>query len=411
MRPNLLRIAMNKALTLIALALILASWAWAQPKFKILATVPGGLWSGVSFDAKGNLYGTTTGGGTQNKGTIFQLSPGTHDWALKIIHSFDGYDGGGGNGGLIFDAAGNMFGTSPSGGTGYDGGNVFEMIPGTDGWTFNVLYNFCLQYHCPDGGNPSGGLVMDGFGNLYGAAGGGAYGDGVVFELTPGGHEGGWSELVLYDFTWRRGAGPLSPLVFDAAGNFYGTTFRGGAYGGGSVFMLQRAVGGAWVERVLYSFCSAGPPLCKDGVAPNAGVVFDTSGSLYGTTTQGGGNTCGETTCGTVFKLTPTRSGRWKHTVLYSFPSLQNGGLASSGVVFDKVGNLYGTTAEGGIGGCFNGCGVVYRLSSGTDGKWKYTVLHKFDSQAESPSDGGLIIDNQGDLYGTAYSIVYEIIP
>src|ERR1700685_4495842 len=115
MRWNVSRIGRTRALTLIAVILLfLASAAAAKPKFKILATVPGGLWSGVSFDAKGNLYGTTTGGGTQNKGTIFQLSPGAHGWALNIIHNFDGYDGGGGNGGLIFDAAGNMYGTSPS---------------------------------------------------------------------------------------------------------------------------------------------------------------------------------------------------------------------------------------------------------------------------------------------------------
>src|SRR5579863_2769012 len=135
-------------LTILALAVVLTSPMWAQPKFKILAMVPGGLWSGVSFDAKGNLYGTTTGGGTQNKGTIFQLSPGAHGWALNIIHNFDGYDGGGGNGGLIFDEEGNMFGTSPSGGA-HDGGNVFEVTFGSGSWTFTDLYDFCPQYHCP----------------------------------------------------------------------------------------------------------------------------------------------------------------------------------------------------------------------------------------------------------------------
>jgi len=114
----------------------LIATAWAQPKFKILHTVPGGLFGGLTFDAKGNLYGGTGGGGDHNDGTIFELSPGPHGWTLKTLHSFDGYDGGTPNGGLIFDAAGNLYGTSPSGGT-YDGGNVFELTPGTDSWTFN----------------------------------------------------------------------------------------------------------------------------------------------------------------------------------------------------------------------------------------------------------------------------------
>jgi uncharacterized repeat protein (TIGR03803 family) len=402
---------MHKTLTVVAVILIFASGAQAKPKYKILHQVYGGLFGGLTFDAKGNLYGGTSGGGDHNQGTIFELSPGARGWTLKTLHSFDGYDGGSPNGGLIFDAAGNLYGTSPSGGTGYNGGNIFEMTPGSDGWTFNVLYNFCLQYHCPDGGGPEAGPIIDNTGSLYGTtAGGGAVEEGVVFELTSGSRM--WGESVLYNFDGRKGGiQPYAPLIFDAAGNLYGTTFRGGSYGGGSVFTLRHLPGSGWKQRVLYSFCSAGFPLCGDGLHPYAGVIFDGSGNLYGTTTQGGGNTCGETHCGTIYKLAPTRSGGWKHTVLWNFPNPTNGSFPTGGVVIDKAGNLYGATVAGGIGKCSGGCGVVYKLTPGTNGKWKYTVLHRFNGGDGFQPLGGLILDGRGNLYGTAYSVVYEITP
>jgi uncharacterized repeat protein (TIGR03803 family) len=187
----------SQSLTVLALAVVLLSTAWAKPKFKILQTVPGGLFSGLTFDAQGNLYGVTGAGGDYNHGTIFELTPGANGWTLTTIHSFDGQDGGTPNGGLIFDAAGNLYGTSPSGGTG--GGNVFEMTPGSSGWTFNVLYNFCLQYHCPDGGGPQAGVIIGNGGNLYGTTeGGGSVGEGVVFELTSASET--WDESMLYSF-------------------------------------------------------------------------------------------------------------------------------------------------------------------------------------------------------------------
>jgi uncharacterized repeat protein (TIGR03803 family) len=409
MRRTQLSSLLSTFLTLLALAVFLVSRAWAQPKFKILHTVPGGLFTGLTFDEKGNLYGGTGGGGDHNQGTIFELTPGAHGWTLTTLHSFDGSDGGTPNGGLIFDSAGDMYGTAHGGGTGYGGGTAFEMTPGASGgWTFNVLYNFCLQYHCPDGGDPSA-LIMDRLDNLYGTAlAGGSYGDGIVFELTSG--SGGWGETTLHSFNGADGYFPYAALIFDKAGNLYGTTFAGGAYGYGSAYRLKRTSGGAWEERVLYSFCSSGFP-CKDGLRAYAGVVFDGSGNLYGTTEQGGGNTCGETHCGTVFKLTPTRSGHWKHTVLYDFPNPGNGSFPTGGVVIDKAGNLYGATVAGGIGGCSGGCGVAYKLVPGAGGKWKYTVLHKFDGSDGAQPLGGLILDGKGNLYGTAYSVVFEITP
>jgi uncharacterized repeat protein (TIGR03803 family) len=401
----------HRFLTIVALAVALMSTAWAQPKFKILATVPGGLWSGLTFDAKGNLYGVTGAGGDDNQGTVFELSPGAHGWTLTTLHSFNGTDGGTPNGGLIFDAAGNLYGTTQAGGSGRDGGTVFEMTPGSAGWTFNVVYDFCQEYRCPDGGAPDGGLVIDGLGNLYGtAAAGGLYSQGVAFELTA--NSGQWAERVLYSFLGvSTGYDPSGPLVLDLAGNLYGTTAAGSTAGGGSVFRLKRSAGGEWKERILYGFCSTGFPLCKDGLHPYAGVVFDGAGDLYGTTSQGGGSRCGETTCGIVFKLTKASNRHWGEAVLYDFPSPANGSFPSSSVIFDKAGNLYGTTSGGGNSSCSGGCGVVYKLTLSAGGKWKYTVLHKFTGQDGGYPDGGVVLDSKGNLYGTAYSVVYEITP
>ncbi len=264
------------------------------------------------------------------------------------------------------------------------------------------------------GAGPDSGVILDASGNLYGTTGGGGeYDGGTVFELTPG--SGVWGENLLYSFcseaSCRDGQTPIAGVIRDKAGNFYGTTFVGGAYGGGTVFKLRRAADGLWKERVLYSFCAAGFPQCKDGVRPYAGVVFDGLGNLYGTTGQGGGNTCGETTCGTIFELVPSPSGGWKHKVLYAFPNPGTGSFPTGGVIIDKAGNLYGATVAGGIGGCSGGCGVAYKLAPLADGKWKYTVLHKFDGSDGGQPLGGLVFDGKGDLYGTAYDVVYEITP
>jgi uncharacterized repeat protein (TIGR03803 family) len=396
---------------ILALAAVLTPTVGAQPKFKILHTVPGGLFSGLTFDAKGNLHGVTGAGGDHNQGTIFELTPGAHGWTLKTLHSFNGQDGGSPNGGLIFDAAGNFYGTA-LGGPGYGGaGLAYEMVRTPSGWRFTILYDFCLQFHCPDGGFP-GPLTMDGAGNLFGLAAGGAYDGGVAFELMPGTSGGSWTESVLYNFDGiKTGFGPSGQLIFDAAGNLYGTTVSGGRvssscyFGCGTVFEMSRRSGG-WRHRKLWQFDGA------DGGAPSQGVVFDGSGNLYGTTYAGGrSKACtDDSPCGTIFKLTPEAGGHWKETVLYDFPKAANGSVPSSGVVFDKAGILYGTTAGGGNSSCTGGCGVVYRLTPTAGGKWKYTVLHKFTGQDSAHPDG-MVLDSKGNLYGTAYSVVYEITP
>ncbi|HSZ01526.1 MAG TPA: choice-of-anchor tandem repeat GloVer-containing protein [Terriglobales bacterium] len=407
MRPK--RWSIVYALSLVALTLIFTSSARAQPKYKVLATIDGGLWSGLTFDSKGNLYGVTTGGGDSGVGSIFEMTRNSRGgWTVTTLHSFDGTDGSSPNGGLIFDEAGNLYGTSPDGGA-YDFGTVFELTPGSDGWTFTVIHNFCAQYGCPDGEGPSAGLVRDKGGNLYGTAGGGSYGWGVAFELTSG--SSGWNETVLHSFAGppNDGGAIYAPLTFGGAGSLYGVTAEGGRYlsgnyGDGAVFKLTPKLGGGWGERVLFNFDGG------DGQGPTRGLLFDKSGNLYGTT-AGGGESCLGGFCGTTFKLTRTSAGRWVHSVLYDFAKPQDGFEPITGVVSDIAGNLYGTTATGGTGSCFDGCGVVYKLTPDADGKWIYTVVHEFSGPSESPPDGTLIIDPKGNLYGTAFSVAFEITP
>ena len=269
--------------------------------------------------------------------------------------------------------------------------------------TETVLYSFCSQSGCSDGSSPFAGLIMDKKGNLYGTTFfGGAncadYGDcGTVFKLTPSG-----SETVLYSFCTQSGCSdgrePVAGLIMDKKGNLYGTTSFGGAYGYGTVFKLTRD----GIEAVLYSFC-AHAPNCTDGAMPlAAGLILDKEGNLYGTTPYGGTNCTQEFgACGTLFKLTPAG----QETVLYSFCSqsdCSDGAEPLAGVIMDKKGNLYGTTAFGGASPeCGLGCGTVFKVTPAG----KETVLYSFGSQS---GDGyypeGLIMDKKGNLYGTTGS-------
>jgi uncharacterized repeat protein (TIGR03803 family) len=368
-------------------------------------------YAGLIFDKKGNLYGTTMDGGAYGGGGVFKLSAKGKE---TVLYSFcaqnDCADGGVPQAGLIFDQKGNLYGTTSAGGL-YsenclygDCGIVFELTPEGEE---TVLYSFCAQSGCTDGERPTAALVFDGNGNLYGTTyGGGAfngcgsdYGCGVVFELTPQGEE-----TVPYSFCAQNnctdGAYPYAGVVFDQKGNLYGTTVSGGAYCGsnyGCGVVFKLTPQGE--ETVLYSFCAK--TTCADGASPYGGLVFDKKGNLYGTTLMGGA-----ANRGTVFKLTP----EGEETVLYSFCAKKSychdGENPYAGVVFDQKGNLYGTTPLGGAyDGCDNtGCGVVFELTP----KGKETVLHSFCAQ-KGCDDGslpyaGLVFDTKGNLYGTTWA-------
>ncbi len=279
---------------------------WTQTVlYRFLGGSDGALPNGsLVVDAAGNLYGTTFEGGPDNEGTVFELSPTEGGgWAEQTLHSFTGaQDGGTPYAGLIFDAAGNLYGTTWGGGT-YDFGTVFELTPTEGGgWTEQVLYSF--NDNDNNGTNPIGGLVFDAAGNLYGTTyrGGSPYSTGAVFELSPT-QGGGWTEQVIYAFprtgvrgTYLRGANPASDLIFDAAGNLYGTTSAGGTDNAGTVFELSPTQGGGWMEQVLHSFNENN----NGGVNPYAGLILDAAGNLYGTAEgPGAGN------YGTVFELRP----------------------------------------------------------------------------------------------------------
>jgi uncharacterized repeat protein (TIGR03803 family) len=218
---------------------------------------------------------------------------------------------------------------------------VFKLAPNPDGtWTESVLYSFTGG---ADGGSPWAALVFDAAGNLYGTTWvGGADGKGAVFKLTPN-PDGTWTESVLYSFTGGAdGAYPAAGVIFDAAGNLYGTTGGGGADDNGAVFKLTPDPDGSWTESVLHSFTGG-----ADGGGPVTALIFDAAGNLYGTTAGGGSrllNICRGLGCGVVFELTPTSTG-WSETVLNEF--LGKAADPEAPVIFDPKGNLYGTTWSG----------------------------------------------------------------
>lgn len=235
----------------------------------------------VVFDQAGNLYGTTLLRGFEDNGVVYELTPSNGDWTEGVVYSFTGdNDGSTPNGGVIFDKAGNLYGTTSDGGT-YDNGTVYQLTPSGSGWVKKILYSF---HGGSDGANPIGGLILDQSGNLYGTTGYGGSGfGGVVFEMTPS--NGSWTYTTLYGFT-RSGSGtppgPQGSLFMDAAGNLYGTTYADGAYGYGSVFELTPSNGG-WTYTALYDFTGG-----ADGCSPWGSVLLDAKGNLYGTVSSCG---------------------------------------------------------------------------------------------------------------------------
>jgi uncharacterized repeat protein (TIGR03803 family) len=374
--------------------------------------------AGLIFDSAGNLYGTTVYGGADSFGAVFELTPKVGGgWTGTILHSFNGQDGYLPYAGLIFDASGNLYGTTFLGGA-HGRGTVFELTPKVGGgWTKTVLHSF--DENGQDGEEPYAGLIFDLSGNLYGTTQFGGtglcsqegvvVGCGAVFELSPAAG-GDWTETVLHSFDDNSsdGQGPLAGLIFDAAGNLYGTTQGGGAYNFGAVFELTPQVGGGWTEMILHSFDDL-----VDGAGPQAGLIFDPSGNLYGTTVFAGPNGYG-----TVFELTPQAGGSWMTKVLHGFGNIPDGGYPYAGLLLDADGNLYGTTVDGGASP--NPGGAVFELTPLGGGGWTENVLHSFGDNLRGGSFpyAGLIFDIAGNLYGTTveggtynYGTVFEISP
>jgi uncharacterized repeat protein (TIGR03803 family) len=388
--------------------------------------------TGLIADASGNFYGGGNAGGIDDIGAIYKLAPNSHGgWQESVIYSIPAVSGsyyGADPSGLVFDTAGNLYGTEGySGAINHEYGSIFKLTPTTSGpWSETTLSTFSGTLS-----HPLGNMVFDKAGNLYGTSlNGGASGNGAVFELTPQ-KNGTWTRTTIYNFAGypADGANPGAGLIIDAAGNLYGTTENGGSsgvclnsggqkIGCGTAFELQPVSGGGWKETVLYSF--GGPN--GDGAVPVAPLIFDADGNLYGTTLTGGPKSkdCPSGTnpagCGIVFELFPNIGGGWTETILHEFTNDgTDGGGPEAGLIFDKLGNLYGTASYGGA----NKYGTVYELSPSSGGGWTETILQSFGAgtDGETP-EGGLILDSAGNLYGTTYAggtasqgTIFEITP
>jgi len=326
-----------------------------------------------------------------------------HEFVLYYFYQHD--NGGRPRGGLAVGRYGSLFGTTSRGGRpGCPAergscGTVYIMSNTDSGYIEFPLYRFCTEPGCADGALPYADVTFDKRWAVYGTTyEGGANNSGVVFKLTPR-KDGSYKESVLYSFCPQvgcaDGSNPRSTLTLEASGAIYGTTLYGGSKNGGVVFKLTPSSSG-YTESVLHEFTGA------DGLYPEAGVVADAGGALYGTTASGGGSGC-DTGCGVVFKLTPNGS-QYTETVLHEFAGDDDGTDPYAGLLLDKHGNLFGVTAEGGGTGCNGeGCGVVFEMKhAGT--AYSESVLHAFGGTDGSAPDAALVFGKHGELYGTTSS-------
>jgi uncharacterized repeat protein (TIGR03803 family) len=398
-------VAIANTLALTALTFIFASSCWAQATEKIIYTFTGGSDganpTGLVMDSKGNLYGTAVSGGSEHLGVVFELtrkSNGT--WSEQVIHYFgeDGpVDGQAPLSGLVFDGKGNLYGTTYGGGL-YQNGTVFELSPGPSGsWTYSIPYSFTGG---ADGGAIYAPLIVDSAGNVYGTTlGGGASGNGTVFELIAGAN-GTWAEKVLFSFAGGNdGANPYAgPLAFDADKNLYGIVSSGGPHDYGAIFELLLGSNGAWTEKIVHAYTGGTGDIAGEG-----GVIFDTLGNLYTNAIYSSS------------ELSPGSDGSWTMKSLHNFTGGSDGAGADGGLSFDKTGNLYGTTASGGFHK-----GTVFELIPNSNGTWTEKILHKFTGGDDgvAPAFYAPTIDANGVVYGTTstggasnFGVVFEIEP
>jgi uncharacterized repeat protein (TIGR03803 family) len=303
---------------------------------------------------------------------------------------------------LVFDKAGNLYGVTDGStpfGTGYRWGTIFKMTKKPDGvWTRTVLYNLTGEFD-----KFAGPLVLDASGNLYGEIQGVDNShNGRVFELSPSG-EGTWTMTDLYDFTGSPdGSFPLGGVIFDSAGNLYGTTLGGGACNCGTIFKLTPQQGGGWKESVIHSFVF-------DNGEPSRGLTIDHAGNLYGTTAY---SDPPNYIAGVVYELSPGSDGAWSYTILHAFPGSDpttgktpdgDGSYLYSPVILDADGNIFGTTVLGGT----YGYGSVFEIPAGHGPNRPDKILYSFSNETVNHGGynplGGLVFDHAGNLYGTTY--------
>jgi uncharacterized repeat protein (TIGR03803 family) len=354
--------------------------------------------SDLKIDAEGNLYGTTSQGGTGvcHCGTVFELKRTKDGWKEELLYSFgDGSDGAFPIAGVTFGSDGSLYGATSSGGNNIGYGTIFKLTRSSKGWTEQVLYRFTGG---PDSQAPNSDLVFDRLGKLYGTTSGGRGAYGTVFELSPQSN-GSWVETTLHAFTGAPdGAVPAATLVLDGQGDIYGLTTGGGAggchrafpLGCGALYELTPNPSG-WTETILYSFVRGG----GFGVLPSGGLTLDKAGNLYGTT-QGGGDTFG-----VVFKLARSQKHGWQESVLYRFYGgvryEPDGRQPVGRLVMNARGNLFGATNYGGS----SEAGTLFEVKRPGNGR-REKLLYQFAGGTDAASPrAGVIADSQGILYGT----------
>jgi uncharacterized repeat protein (TIGR03803 family) len=393
------------------LAFVVVVSAQAQ-SFSVLHNFAGGQdgsqpVAGLTMDKAGNFYGTASAGGA-GYGTVFKLARKNSAWILSPLYSFTGgNDGAGPVASMVVGPNGTLYGSTAAGGGGscskiyeYSGcGTIFNLRPAAAAcktalcpWSETVLYRFA---GFSDGAYPIGQLIFDQFGDIYGTSADYLqFGSlGTVFKLAPSG--GGWVKSDAYRFSGSDGEYPAAGVIFDQSGNLYGTTYNGGAHGYGTIYQLTPS-GSGWTENVVYSFQNG-----SDGADVAAGLIFDKAGNLCGAATTGGSGGGG-----TVFELTPSGL-----SVLYSFTGSAG---PSTSLIMDTAGNLYGTTVQDGA----YGAGNVFKLTP-SGGGWTYTDLYDFTGGSDGANPfGSLVLDANGSLFGTTEAggangdgVIFEITP